>query len=1127
MVRLRQIRFGRKELIPLVVALALFSWVSGAAQGEVPIRYVNSSIDDGLVAHWSFNENGGSEVRDIARLPQAVNNALLMGSAQMQDPDRPPRFDWFNTAVLGLDGGNGMAVVADKGTLNLVDAFSVTGWVKRQANDGAGVLYASGGATWYVGFNANSRLTLGAGSQILATSAAAVPINQWVYVAVTKDANGAVRFYIDGVEAGTGQSGTLSPPNGDKTIGGRAGDADSAWQGLVDELRVYDRSLPAREVQRLSSGLGCATDGTSWATAFPDLNCALDEAPGSSEVWIANGIYLPGIASDSTFQLRNLVDLYGGFRGNETSRDQRPAFVPPANVRVDKTAYTILSGDPGGNDDPTTFAGYENNVNHVVKGDGVFVPTLLDGVVISGGDAVMMNVETSNGAGLLNRDGQLTLSNMAFVANRAGTGAGVAHYGSHLRMANVTFLGNRALDSGGGIFAEGSKLTLSQVRFVGNQAQMGGAVTVKNGDVTINQSRFQDNSAVENGGGLLLQNSGEARLTDVSFHRQQAARGAGMAAEASTAYVSKSTWTENTATDGGGLFSIDSALQVGNSTFKSNRAAVGAGIYRQRGGMALSEVLFEGNAATQNAGAIYNLGGGAVTMNRLYFFANVAANVGGAIMNVNTANVKMFNLILVGNRAVSGAALANQKAVFAFTNATVVANTSTNGPTFSHTDDSSGAVRNTLTWNNSGTPSINNTPPSVAMSYNIFAEEGGDPRFVRAPSAGDGNWDSLADNDYGDLSFALAPPRSDAIDAGDNSAIAGVGTDVKGSLRFWDDPQKEDVGAGNAPIVDIGAHEFITPLPLAKANGPYHGLEGTTITLTAKGSSSPTGQIIEYAWDCRNEGEFEIVGASATATCAYADEGTYTARLRVTAAQDGVRGGSSDSTALIVIDNVAPAYTPPGDQVAPVGANRSFELGSFTDPGTEDAWLLSINWGDGGSSTYAPEIPGNLNSLEHTYATAGTYTVQISLRDEDGGRTTGAFNVTVSSSTDDTDGDGIPDIDECQSATCPDTDGDGIPDYKDNDDDNDGIPSEDEKGRDSDGDGIPDYKDTDDDNDTVPTEDEKSGDLDGDGIPDYLDRDDDGDGVNTDVEKGLDDNNNGVPDEREYSYRMIIPFLQR
>ncbi|WP_281987005.1 PKD-like domain-containing protein [Aquimarina aggregata] len=78
-----------------------------------------------------------------------------------------------------------------------------------------------------------------------------------------------------------------------------------------------------------------------------------------------------------------------------------------------------------------------------------------------------------------------------------------------------------------------------------------------------------------------------------------------------------------------------------------------------------------------------------------------------------------------------------------------------------------------------------------------------------------------------------------------------------------------------------------------------------------------------------------------------------------------------------------------------------------------------------------------------------------------------------------------------------DTDGDGIPNIDDPDDDNDGVFDEFEQDDDTDGDGIPDSLDNDDDGDGIPTIDENSNpdgdgnpddafDSDGDGIPDYL-----------------------------------------
>jgi cysteine-rich repeat protein len=136
----------------------------------------------------------------------------------------------------------------------------------------------------------------------------------------------------------------------------------------------------------------------------------------------------------------------------------------------------------------------------------------------------------------------------------------------------------------------------------------------------------------------------------------------------------------------------------------------------------------------------------------------------------------------------------------------------------------------------------------------------------------------------------------------------------------------------------------------------------------------------------------------------------------------------------------------------------------------------------------------------------------------------------------DTDGDGIPDDEECpapgsplQPASCPDTDGDGAPDFDDSDDDGDGIDTADEspdgdsdpRDDDTDGDGTPNYLDDDDDGDGIDTADEISAsnelgndDVDDDGGVNWLDTDADGDGID-DADEADDSDGNGVPDYLE------------
>ncbi len=65
--------------------------------------------------------------------------------------------------------------------------------------------------------------------------------------------------------------------------------------------------------------------GTSWRDAYTDLQRALARAAVGCgcEIWVAQGEYDPGRLPEETFVIPAGVRVYGGFAGNESSRQQR------------------------------------------------------------------------------------------------------------------------------------------------------------------------------------------------------------------------------------------------------------------------------------------------------------------------------------------------------------------------------------------------------------------------------------------------------------------------------------------------------------------------------------------------------------------------------------------------------------------------------------------------------------------------------------------------------------------------------------------------------------------------------------------------------------------------------------
>lgn len=91
--------------------------------------------------------------------------------------------------------------------------------------------------------------------------------------------------------------------------------------------------------------------GDSWENAFTDLSEALYEANPNTEIWVAQGTYVPNESSSSSnFNIPSSISLYGGFQGTETERTQRDPWLYP----------TILSGEIGS-------PGYSDNTEVIVK----------------------------------------------------------------------------------------------------------------------------------------------------------------------------------------------------------------------------------------------------------------------------------------------------------------------------------------------------------------------------------------------------------------------------------------------------------------------------------------------------------------------------------------------------------------------------------------------------------------------------------------------------------------------------------------------------------------------------------------------------------------------------------------
>jgi predicted outer membrane repeat protein len=573
-------------------------------------------------------------------------------------------------------------------------------------------------------------------------------------------------------------------------------------------------------------------DGTNptlgWNTAFTNVQDALVVAVETSEIWIAEGVYYPdegsgqiNNAGTSTFFMTDGVALYGGFDTSDSDIIDRDW----------ENNVTVLSGDIDGNDDTdangvVSDTVYINGYNayHVVTADGttgtpVTGNTMLDGLTITAGRAD--NGSSSGGGFYCDGSGSgnecsPSLTNVNFSGNLASMGGAMFNDGSDSGtsnpiLTNVTFSGNSADAWGGAMCNDGyiggtSSPSLTNVTFSDNRADSGGAMY---------------NIGWDNG-------TSSPSLSDVTFSGNSACTWGG--AMVNNGYLG-----------GTSSPSLINVFFLGNSVIEGDGGAmVNAAIESGISSPSLINVTFSGNSANTFGGAMVN-GGSNGTSNpsllNVTFSGNSAGIWGGAMFNggeeSGTSNPSLTNVTFTGNSArVFGGAMFNYGIqgtnIPSLTNVTFSGNSAGDAGGAMYNDGTDGqsnpVVRNSILWNNkdsSGTGTISSTiynnNATIILAYSLVQGAGGSSNWTSDPSFVNigGNIDidpmfvtpidpSTAPTTTGNLRLQTGSP---AIDAGDNTFVAGVTVDLDGQPRIIDG------NLDGTPTVDMGAYETLIDHP--------------------------------------------------------------------------------------------------------------------------------------------------------------------------------------------------------------------------------------------------------------------------------------------------------------------------
>jgi len=215
-----------------------------------------SGINDGLVAYYPFNGNANDESGNSSN--GTVYGATLV-SDRFGNPDSAYQFDGIDDVIncgdtSYFDFGTGFTFV---GWISVAEFNGASIFIKKRQNFENKYLKLYEQRLMFYLYYTTGESTTGSGN---------FPLNQWVHVAATYDGS-FTKTYINGIfSTSRSASGDVGDSTANMYIGRTNKELDPllggpSFNGVIDDVRFYNRALSESEIESLVTGTVIDTDG--------------------------------------------------------------------------------------------------------------------------------------------------------------------------------------------------------------------------------------------------------------------------------------------------------------------------------------------------------------------------------------------------------------------------------------------------------------------------------------------------------------------------------------------------------------------------------------------------------------------------------------------------------------------------------------------------------------------------------------------------------------------------------------------------------------------------------------------------------------------------------------------------